>query len=97
MGGVGNRGSLVKKSVQVMITWIVLGSIGFMLLTSIYVGWRGSVQVDIMVEVKNLSNNWFHLGMSYNRVDNEECIQEELIVGLFFINFIVVFFKEFET
>lgn len=80
-----------------MITWIVLGSIGFMLLTSIYVGWRGSVQVDIMVEVKNLSNNWFHLGMSYNRVDNEECIQEELIVGLFFINFIVVFFKEFET
>lgn len=80
-----------------MITWIVLGSIGFMLLTSIYVGWRGSVQVDIMIELKNLSNNWFHLGMSYNRVDNEECIQEELIVGLFFINFVVVFFKEFET
>lgn len=80
-----------------MVTWIVLGSIGFMLLTSIYVGWRGSVQVDIMVELKNLSNNWFHLGMSYNRVDNDECIQEELIVGLFFINFIVVFFKEFET
>ena len=80
-----------------MITWIVLGSIGFMLLTSIYVGWRGSVQIDIMVELKNLSNNWFHLGMSYNRVDNDECIQEELIVGLFFINFIVVFFKEFET
>lgn len=97
MGGVGNRGSLVKKSVQVMITWIVLGSIGFMLLTSIYVGWRGSVQIDIMVELKNLSNNWFHLGMSYNRVDNDECIQEELIVGLFFINFVVVFFKEFET
>ena len=80
-----------------MITWIVLGSIGFMLLTSIYVGWRGSVQIDIMVELKNLSNNWFHLGMSYNRVDNDECIQEELIVGLFFINFVVVFFKEFET
>ena len=80
-----------------MITWIVLGSIGFMLLTSIYVGWRGSVQIDVIVEVKNLSNNWFHLGMSYNRVDNDECIQEELIVGLFFINFIVVFFKEFET
>jgi hypothetical protein len=80
-----------------MITWIVLGSIGFMLLTSIYVGWRGSVQIDVMIEVKNLSNNWFHLGMSYNRVDNDECIQEELIVGLFFINFIVVFFKEFET
>lgn len=80
-----------------MITWIVLGSIGFMLLTSIYVGWRGSVQVDIMIELKNLYNNWFHLGMSYNRVDNEECIQEELIVGLFFINFVVVFFKEFET
>jgi hypothetical protein len=80
-----------------MVTWIVLGSIGFMLLTSIYVGWRGSVQIDIMVELKNLSNNWFHLGMSYNRVDNDECIQEELIVGLFFINFIVVFFKEFET
>jgi hypothetical protein len=80
-----------------MITWIVLGSIGFMLLTSIYVGWRGSVQVDIIIELKNLSNNWFHLGMSYNRVDNDECIQEELIVGLFFINFIVVFFKEFET
>ena len=80
-----------------MITWIVLGSIGFMLLTSIYVGWRGSVQIDVIVELKNLSNNWFHLGMSYNRVDNDECIQEELIVGLFFINFVVVFFKEFET
>lgn len=80
-----------------MITWIVLGSIGFMLLTSIYVGWRGSVQIDVMIEVKNLSNNWFYLGMSYNRVDNDECIQEELIVGLFFINFVVVFFKEFET
>jgi hypothetical protein len=80
-----------------MITWIVLGSIAVMLLTSIYIGWKDSEQIDIMIEFKYLSNPWFNLGLSFQSVPQEDHIQEELIIGFFFINIVIVFFKEIDA
>lgn len=80
-----------------MITWIVLGSIAFMLLVSLVCGWKDSSQIDVLIEMKYLSNPWFNLGLSFNRTNEEEYIEEELIIGLFFINVVVVFFKENEA
>jgi hypothetical protein len=80
-----------------MITWIVLGSIAVMLLTSLYVGWKDSEQIDILIEFKYLSNPWFNLGMSFTSYPQEDHIQEELVIGFFFVNIVFVFFKEIEA
>jgi hypothetical protein len=80
-----------------MITWIVLGSIAVMLLTSIYIGWKDSEQIDILIEFKYLSNPWFNLGLSFQSVPQEDHTQEELIIGFFFINIVIVFFKEIDA
>lgn len=80
-----------------MITWIILGSIAFMLLTSLYVGWKDSEQIDILIEFKYLSNPWFNLGLSFESIPQEDHIQEELVIGFFFINIVFVFFKEIDA
>lgn len=80
-----------------MITWIILGSIAFMLLTSLYVGWKDSEQIDILIEFKYLSNPWFNLGLSFESIPQEDHIQEELVIGFFFINVVFVFFKEIDA
>lgn len=80
-----------------MITWIILGSIAFMLLTSLYVGWKDSEQIDILIEFKYLSNPWFNLGISFESIPQEDHIQEELVIGFFFINIVFVFFKEIDA
>jgi hypothetical protein len=80
-----------------MITWIVLGSIAVMLLTSLYVGWKDSEQIDILIEFKYLSNPWFNLGISFESIPQEDHIQEELVIGFFFINIVFVFFKEIDA
>jgi hypothetical protein len=80
-----------------MITWIVLGSIAVMLLTSLYVGWKDSEQIDILIEFKYLSNPWFNLGISFESIPQEDHIQEELVIGFFFINVVFVFFKEIDA
>jgi hypothetical protein len=80
-----------------MITWIVLGSIAVMLLTSLYVGWKDSEQIDILIEFKYLSNPWFNLGISFESIPQEDHKQEELVIGFFFINVVFVFFKEIDA
>jgi hypothetical protein len=53
--------------------------------------------VDILIEFKSPSNPFFNLGLSFNQYNEPEYIEQEFVLGFFFINFVVVAFKEIEA
>jgi len=65
--------------------------------TSLYSLWKDSTQVDILIEFKSPSNPFFNLGLSFNQYNEPEYIEQEFVLGFFFINFVVVAFKEIEA
>lgn len=67
-----------------------------LLLMSLVIGIVGFIELEIMLELKRFSNGYFHLGISFNEHSTEDpsFIEQELIIGLFFMNIIVVFYKE---
>ena len=76
---------------------IILMVILALVFISVHFGWKDSTQVDILIEIKSMSHHFFHLGLSHTQHVEEEYIEEEFVIGLFFINFVVVFFKEIEA
>jgi hypothetical protein len=67
-----------------------------LLVMSIGIGVNRFIEIDIMLEFKSFSHGYFHLGLSFNEHDTEdpEFIEQEIIIGLFFVNIIAVFYKE---
>jgi len=67
-----------------------------LLLMSLVIGISGFIELDIILEFKRFSHGYFHLGLSFNEHSTEDpdFIEQELVIGLFFINIIVVFYKE---
>ena len=98
MGGVGHYRFPIKEiqqvlNQQVMVTLIVLI---VLLVTSLVVGFSGFLEIDFIIEVKRLSNPYYSIGMSFNEVPSQEehVDVEELIIGLFLINIVLIFYKE---
>jgi hypothetical protein len=76
--------------------------VGFILLSvmAIVYGWIGSKEIDVILELKMFNNPFYNIGVSFNQKlpDNEgEYVENEFIIGLFFVNIVVVFFKENEA
>lgn len=51
---------------------------------------------DILLEFKLLSNPYYNIGMSFIAYPEEDHVEEEFTIGLFFINFVIVFYKPYE-
>lgn len=63
---------------------------------SLYIGNEGSFDFEIALEIKSFKNPYYELGVSFRAHDiegDENMIEQELIVGLFFVNVIVTFTK----
>jgi|APGre2960657505_1045072.scaffolds.fasta_scaffold531495_1 hypothetical protein len=62
-------------------------------------GWWGMenvIDVSFSIEMKNFSLPYYEVGISFREhaTIDEEYIEQELIVGLFFINLVVTFYKQ---
>lgn len=71
--------------------------IGFLIaITSIAVWWgyRNVQHIEIGLEIKRMSNAYFNIGLSFDvhPLDNG-CEEQEIKLGLFFVNFVVIFAK----
>lgn len=76
--------------------YIVIILMGILCLPLI-MGWYRSQQIDFVIEFKNFNNPYYRLGIFFDRFYNEAgYVEEELIVGLFFVNFSFIFYKEGE-
>ena len=63
---------------------------------SLVVAFRCTLELTFEITIKRLSNPYFYIGVSFNEYDttDEDFIEQELVIGLFFINFIVISYKE---
>ena len=70
--------------------------IATLLVISLVVGFSGFLEMDFVIEIKRLSNAYYSLGLSFNDAPSpDENIEvQELVIGLFFINFVLIFYKE---
>lgn len=70
--------------------------IAILLVISLVVGFSGFLEMDFVIEIKRLSNAYYSLGLSFNDVPspNENIEVQELVIGLFFVNFVFIFYKE---
>lgn len=81
---------------------IVLFIILFLIGRSLYYGYRGDLlKIDFSIEIKYYSNPYFNIGLFFNtehlyedgNSSDNVVIHDQLVIGLFFINFLVEFYK----
>lgn len=75
---------------------IVLLVLGLLLIGSIVIGYIEFIYMDFIVEIKSISTPYYHIGLSFTEhtTTDPEYIEQELIIGLFFVNILVIFYKE---
>lgn len=75
---------------------IVLLILAVLLIGSFVIGYIGFIYMDVVIEMKHLSNPYYHIGISFTEhsTTDPEYIEQELIIGLFFVNILVIFYKE---
>lgn len=68
--------------------------IGFLLLLALIYGFKGYRELTFIFEAKTYDNPYYNTGLSFSKYILEDgSTEEELIIGLFFINIILVFWK----
>ena len=69
----------------------------FLFVVSVVSGFIGSMEMTFGLEINTLRSPFFKLGLFSQRYTLEDgSIEDEIVIGLFFINIILVFWKESE-
>jgi len=71
--------------------------LGVLFTISLLYGIYKSLHLQLIIEVNTLSSPYYYIGVSFHSEEDETdstILIEKLIVGLFFINFIIVFYKK---
>ena len=72
---------------------IVLLLFGSLYIMSFVYGIINHIGMDILFEVNAFTSPYHHLGISFFLEDDEEYLKETLIIGMVFVNLIIVFYK----
>ncbi len=76
--------------------YIVIILMGILCLPLIF-GSSNSFQIDFLIELKDFSNPFYRIGIFFDRQYTwEGHIEDEFTIGLFFVNFSFIFYKEGE-
>jgi hypothetical protein len=66
----------------------------FLILLALFMGFRGCHQVDVGLELNTFQSPFYKIGISSDRHSLDDgSIEDEVIVGLFFVNIVFVFWK----
>lgn len=71
------------------LVFIVLMSI-----VSIVYGIKDSVKIDVIFEIKRYDNPFYYIGVSFIEIEEDEYMRQEFVIGLFFINIMMISYKE---
>jgi len=73
---------------------VVIAFVVFLILLSLVTGSLKCSQMEVAFEINVLNSPYYKLGVFSERYDLEDGTSEhELVIGLFFLNVIVVFWK----
>lgn len=76
---------------------IIIYVLLFLLFLSIVCGFIGSEEFTIGLEINTLRSPFFKIGLYSQRYTLEDgSVEDEVIIGLFFINVVIVFWKTVE-
>lgn len=67
-----------------------------LLIMSLVYGFRKHLGIDVIFEVNMLSSPYYQLGLSFYGENNKTHFVETLVIGLVFLNIVIVFYKEKE-
>jgi hypothetical protein len=61
-------------------------------------GIPNAMVIDFALEIKYLKSPYYKVGISFEEhgLDDENFIEQQLTIGLFFISFLIIFYKENE-
>lgn len=65
-----------------------------MSITSVVYGIKDSVKIDVMFEIKGYDNPFYYIGMSFIEIEEDEYMRQEFVIGLFFVNIMMISYKE---
>ena len=73
---------------------IILYVIGFLVSLVLVMGFIGSAEISFGLEINTLNSPFYKLGITSQRFILEDgSSEDELLIGLFFINIVIVFWK----
>ena len=73
---------------------IVIYALLVLLFISLIAGYIGSVEMTIGLELNTLMSPFFKIGLYSQRYTLEDgSVEDEIVIGLFFINVVMVFWK----
>ena len=72
--------------------WII--AVAFVILLALIMGFRGCHQVDIALEINTFQSPFYKIGIFSDRhMLQDGSVEDEVVIGLFFVNIVVVFWK----
>ena len=75
---------------------MVLIGLGVLILIGMIVGFYDSLFLRIVIEINTFTTFYYNVGISFIAYPEPDHIEEEFTIGLFFVNFVIVFYKEYE-
>jgi len=80
----------INKNIMVYVIFVFLS----LLVIALVYGFIKNVGIDLVFEINQFSSPYHHLGISFFGEDDERgFLAEKLVIGLVFINVIIVFYK----
>jgi hypothetical protein len=77
---------------------ILIGAIGILLVISVVYALIGSLELSFGLELNTLQSPFYKLGLFFQRYTLEDgTVEDELTIGLFFVNIVMVAWKENEA
>lgn len=77
---------------------IVLYVVLFLIFIALFFGYIGSNEVTIELEFNTLKHPFYKLGIFSERYTLEDgSIEDEFVLGLFFVNVVIVFWKDVDN
>jgi len=74
---------------------VLMLSIGVLLVIALVSGWVKSDEVTFGLEFNTLKSPFFKFGLFSERFTLEDdSVEDEVVIGLFFVNVIIVFWKD---
>lgn len=71
--------------------WII---VVFLIALALIMGFRGCHQVDIALEINTFQSPFYKIGIFSDRhLLQDGSIEDEVVIGLLFVNIVVVFWK----
>jgi len=73
---------------------MILYILGFLVSLALVMGFIGSAEISLGLEINTLQTPFYKLGITSQRFILEDgSAEDELLIGLFFINVVIVFWK----